>query len=111
MGSCACLFMGHVMLEGLEAVLDSLSRPPGVPTLYGDNSASICLARRQGSWRTRALAIKAAGLRSRLDLGTFVLQFVPTKDQRADGLTKFLSVPLLAASCRQLGLIHVSGNT
>ena len=101
------LAMGHVMLEGVEAVLDSMSKPSGIPTLYGDNSASICLARRRGSWRTRALAIKAVGLRSRLDLATFVLEFVPTKDQRADGLTKFLSVQLLAAACRQLGLIRV----
>ena len=79
----------------------------GVPTLFGDNSASICLAQRQGSWRTRSLSNKAAGLRSRLDLGSFDLQYVGTKEQRADGLTKFLSVQPMAASSRQLGLLRV----
>ena len=101
------LAMGHVMVEGLESLLHSMCIAPGAPTLFGDNSASICLAQRQGSWRTRSLANKAAGLRSRLDLGSFILQYVGTKEQRADGLTKFLSVQLMAASSRQLGLIRV----
>ena len=79
----------------------------GTPTLFGDNSASICLAQRQGSWRTRSLSNKAAGLRSRLDLRSFILLCVGTKEQRADGLTKFLSVQLMAAAARQLGLLRV----
>ena len=98
------LAMGHAMVEGLEAVLHSMCIEPGLPTLFGDSTASICLANRQGSWRTRSLSNKAAGLRSRLDLGSLILSYVGTRQQRAAGLTKFLNVVLMQASARMLGL-------
>ena len=103
----SALAMGLVMIEGLEAVLHSMFIDPGVPTLFGDNNASICLANRQGSWRTRSLSNKAAGLRSRLDLGSIILSYVGTKEQRADGLTKFLNAMLMHVSAQMLGLHRV----
>ena len=89
------------MLEGFESLLSSLFVRSGVATLYGDNSASIFLGHGQGSWRSRAYANRAAGIRSRVKSGDLILSYVGTKEQRADGLTKALSVPLLAV-CRQL---------
>ena len=103
----SALAMGLVMIEGLEAVLHSMFIDPGVPTLFGDNNASICLANRQGSWRTRSLSNKAAGLRSRLDLGSIILSYVGTKEQRADGLTMFLNAMLMHVSAQMLGLHRV----
>ena len=35
------LAKGHAMLEGLGAVLHSMYVDPGVPTIFGDNNASL----------------------------------------------------------------------
>ena len=101
------LAMDHVMIEGMEAVFHSMCVDAGVSTFFGDNNASICLANRQGSWRTRSLSNKAAGVRSRLDLGSLILSYVGTNQQRADGLTKFLNVVIMQASVMMLGLQRV----
>ena len=100
------LALGGVMLEGFEALLASLFVRPGVATLHGDNNASIFLGHGQGSWRSRAYAKRAAGIRSRVKSGDLILEYVGTKEQRADGLTKALSVPLLAVCWQQLGLVR-----
>ena len=96
--------MGGVMLEGFEVLLTSLFQRPGPSTLYGDNSASIYLGHGQGSWRSRAYANRAAGIRSRVKSGDLILAYVGTKEQRADGLTKSLSVPLLSTCRTMFGL-------
>ena len=73
--------------------------------MHGDNSASIFLGHGQGSWRSRAYINRAAGIRSRVKDGSLNLEYVGTKEQRSDGLTKALSVPLLATSRQQLGIV------
>ncbi|CAK0841691.1 unnamed protein product, partial [Prorocentrum cordatum] len=90
------LNVGLLMLEGAEATLCSMGVRLSVPTLWGDNAASLFLARGQGSWRTRALANRAAALRSRLEMGTLDLVKVASEDQRADGLTKVFAAPAMA---------------
>ena len=90
------LNVGLMMLEGAEATLCSMGVRLSVPTLWGDNAASLYLAHGQGSWRTRALANRAAALRSRLEMGTLDFMKVASEDQRADGLTKVFAAPAMA---------------
>ena len=56
--------------------------------LYGDNTAANQLAESRGTWRTRALSIKANAIRTRITRGLLDLKFIDTKRQRGDGLTK-----------------------
>ena len=81
-----------------------------VPTLWGDNAASLCIADGQGSWRTRSLANKAVALRSRLDLGTLELKKVSSEEQRADGLAKVFPAPAMARIRGHFGLTIVAEN-
>ena len=98
------LSMGCVMLEGAEAVLGSMGIRPSLVQMWGDNSASLCIATGQGSWRTRALANRASALRARTQQETLSLGFVGTQDQRADGLTKTFSVQGMQQVRKALGL-------
>ena len=104
----SALALGAIVLEGYEQLLQSLYCRHGVATLWGDNSASIFLGHGQGSWRSRAYANKAAGIKSSVRDGSLILQYVGTKEQRADGLTKALSVPLLAVSRQHYGLDRIA---
>ena len=86
-----------VAMEGLEALLNSMFLEVS-SRLFGDNEASIAMSHGQNSWRTRCLCNRAATLKHRIHAGTLVVTYVSTVDQKADGLTKFLSVPLLNLS-------------
>ena len=90
------LALGGVVLEGVVALLNSMGLQVANATLWGDNAASICLTQGQGSWRTRCLTNRANALRQRVETGDLVVAFVGTKDQRGDGLTKCLPVPMMA---------------
>ncbi|CAK0814311.1 unnamed protein product, partial [Prorocentrum cordatum] len=92
----AALAMGLVMLEGAEASLASMMAQVPLPRMRGDSVASLCLARGQGSWRTRALSNRASALRSRVESETLLLDHVRSNEQRADGPTKIFSVPAMA---------------
>ncbi|CAK0845573.1 unnamed protein product [Prorocentrum cordatum] len=98
------LAMGLVMLEGAEASLASIMVQVPLPRMWGDNVASLCLARGQGSWRTRALTNRASALRSRVESETLLLDHVGSNEQRADGLTKVFSVPAMAWISDHFGL-------
>ena len=96
--------MGVIMLEGAEASLASMMVQVPLPSMWGDNVASLCLARGQGSWRTRALSNRASALRSRVESETLLLDHVGSNEQRADGLTKVFSVPAMARIRDYFGL-------
>ena len=98
------LHIGGIVLEGVKALLESMGLRVVSSTLWGDNAASIFLTQGQGSWKTRCLANRAAGLRSRVESGDLVVSYVGTKDQRADGLTKCLPVPATQRMREQLCL-------
>ena len=98
------LAMGVIMLEGAEASLASMMVQVPLPRMWGDNVASLCLARGQGSWRTRALSNRASALRSRVESETLLLDHVGSNEQRADGLTKVFSVPAMARIRDHFGL-------
>ena len=53
-------------------------------TIFAVNQVSEA----RGAWRTRALSTKVNAIRARIQRGLLDLQFMPTKEQRADGLTK-----------------------
>ena len=91
-------------LEGAEALLVTMFL---IVTchLYGDNEASISMSHGQNSWRSRALCNRSAGLKSRINDGSLTLSYVGTADQKADGLTKFLSVPLLSKARIELRIV------
>ena len=81
------LAMGECMQAAVVTTLESM----GVrchSTLYGDNTAANQVAEARGTWRTRSLSTKVNALRTRVQRGLLELQFVATKEQRADGLTK-----------------------
>ena len=89
------LALGGIVLEGVVALLESMNLRVTKATLWGDNAASICLTQGQGSWRTRCLTNKANALRQRVESGDLIVSFVGTKDQKGDGLTKCLPVPMM----------------
>ncbi|CAK0875407.1 unnamed protein product [Prorocentrum cordatum] len=92
----AALAMGVVMFEGAEASLASMMVQLPLSKMWGGSAASLCLARGQGSWRTRALSNRASALRSRMESETLQLDHVGSNEQRADGLTKVFSVPAMS---------------
>ena len=89
------LATSNLSLEGLEALLHSMFIDV-MSCLYGDNEASIAMSHGQFSWRTRCLTNRAAALKYRIKDGTIALSYMPTSEMKADGLTKFLSVVLMA---------------
>ena len=55
-----------------------------------DNAAAIVLSKGEGSWRTKSAANKVYAIREKVDCGMLEIEYVPTADQCADSLTKFL---------------------
>ena len=55
-----------------------------------DNAAAIVLSEGEGFWRTKSAANKVYAIREKVDCGTLEIEYVPTADQCADSLTKFL---------------------
>ena len=98
--------MGVTMLEGAEATMASIAvgTRGSTPTLWGDNAGSLLIAEGQGSWRTRALANRAAALRSRVGMGTLLLKKVSSEEQRADGLTKVFAAAVMGRIRAHFGL-------
>ena len=91
-------------MQGLENLLHSMFVMFD-SFLFGDNDASIAMAHGQHSWRSRALCNRSAGIKSRIDEGTLNLGYVKTSEQKADGLTNFLSVPLVSRSRMELRIV------
>ena len=100
------LATANLVLEGTEAVVNSMFIDVKT-TLHGDNQASIAMAHGHNSWRTRALCNRSFALKARVADGSLHLVFVGTKDQKGDGLTKFLSVPGMSRSRHALCLVRI----
>ena len=81
------LAMGECMQGAVITTLESMGiRCTSV--LYGDNLAANQVADSRGTWRTRALTTKVHAIQTRVARGLLELRFIPTKEMRADGLTK-----------------------
>ena len=100
------LATANLSLEGTEALLHSM-KVVVTSRMFGDNEASIAMSHGQHSWRTRALCNRSGSLKARIHDGTLTLSHCSTSDMKADGLTKFLSVPLMNASRKNLCLMKV----
>ena len=97
------LSLASLVLEGVVALLASI----GIRSkarLLGDNTASISFTTGQTSWRTRTLSNKAAAIKQRIDAGELAMGHVPTQEMRADVLTKFWGVPLMARMRKMMGI-------
>ena len=100
------LAMGETMNAAVVTTLESM----GVrcqSRLYGDNTAANQVAEARGTWRTRSLTIKVNALRTRIQRGLLDLQFVSTKEQRGDGLTKCGGVVHNKLMREQYGLVQL----
>ena len=77
------------MTVGLITLIEDLGITPeawqGI-----DNQAALSVLQDTSSWRTRHLAIRSAVLRDLVKEGVLKCSHVASKDQLADGLTKFL---------------------
>ena len=98
--------MGALLMEAVEAMFHAML-VDATCVMYGDNTAALCLTHGQGTWRTRALANRAAGIRQRVEDGTLVVDYVRSAEQIADVLTKFLAVPAMSIARQQLTILHV----
>eukprot|EP00971_Amphidinium_carterae_P337302 6474035-Amphidinium_carterae.1 len=70
--------MGAGIVEILKSIKVELTMPLIVKT---DNTAAQMLAQEGCSWRTRHFAVKAAGIREQVQLGSVELQHVPGREQ------------------------------
>ena len=69
-----------------------------------DNQAALRIATERTTWRTRHFQLRAAAIRDYASRGWITLQYVASKDQTADVLTKHLAAPLLSHAQLLLGL-------
>ena len=73
-------------------------------SLWIDNQAALRIATERTSWRTRHFQLRASAIRDYASRGWITLQYVASKDQTTDVLTKHLGVPLLSHAQLLLGL-------
>ena len=78
----------------------------GPTPLYCDNQSAIALAQ-NGKHReaTKHIDIKVLSIREQIKLNELKLLYVPTKEQRADFLTKGLAKLQFSELCRKVGLV------
>jgi len=78
----------------LCGLLKEIGLKSSVPIVYGDNQSAQALSKNGiKSERTKHVAIKYAFIYDEVTKGRVQLQWVPTKDQLADTLTKALGAP------------------
>lgn len=89
-------------LDQLE--LESTSFPQAV-VIFGDNQGAIALAKNpQFHARTKHISIQDHWIRERIDGKETALEYIPTEQQIADGLTKPLSKDRFLSFRAALGL-------
>lgn len=85
-----------------------LCEPEPNITLLGDNESSIKLVQNaEQHSRMKHIDVQHHYIRSLVDDGELVVEWVATKDMLADGLTKALTKDLFKEHRRQLGLEHI----
>ncbi|MDB5911072.1 MAG: hypothetical protein JWP34_5189 [Massilia sp.] len=116
---------GRVMLSSTEAEYYALGkgaqfglwmkglftelRIPSVYTLKGDNQGSIKLSKNpEFHQRTGHIPLEEHFLRDEIEAGRLNIQWVPTEEQLADGLTKILPTKRHAEMLQKLGLQALS---
>jgi len=83
-------------------------RIPAVFTLKGDNQGSIKLARNpEFHQRTGHIPLEEHFLRDEIEAGRIAVEWVPTEEQLADGLTKLLPPASHKEMVRRLGLVDI----
>lgn len=84
-------------VKWLSELLGEIGHKCEVPIVYGDNQSAQALTRNGiKSERTKHIAIKYAFIHDEVDSGRVRLEWIPTREQLADMLTKALSAPLLS---------------
>ena len=94
----------------LRQFLNELGRPLTTPTtVYADNTGAIALAQNPTqSIRSRHIDFQYHYTREKLNDGTIVLEYTPTDEMIADGMTKALAPPKFARFREQLGMKSLS---
>ena len=88
-----------------------LDKPTPHITLLGDNESSISLAQNaEQHSRTKHIDIQHHYLRAMVEDRELVVEWVPTKDMLADGLTKALTKDQFRCHRSQLGLVRLWGS-
>jgi hypothetical protein len=98
----------------LNEITDNLepNRSPTATIIYGDNQGSIALAKNPVFHaRSKHVDVQHHFVREKVASGEVEVQFVPTKDQIADGLTKALPKDSFYAFRRALGIESENGIT
>jgi len=103
----------HALGKGAQAALWLRSlltelRIPATFTLLGDNQGSIKLAKNpEFHQRTGHIPLEEHFLRDEVEAGHITVQWVPTEEQLADGLTKILSIADHKEMVRKLGMVDI----
>ncbi|CCE29311.1 uncharacterized protein CPUR_03004 [Claviceps purpurea 20.1] len=99
LSSCEAEYMGHTQATKeaiwLKRLLgELLNQEPETTTIFGDNQGAIALAKNpQDHARTKHIDIQWHFVREKQIAGEIALEYVPSSDQIADGLTKPLPRP------------------
>jgi aspartate aminotransferase-like enzyme len=96
-------------LKWVQGVLKELEYPTTLPTaLWSDSQSAIALAYGEGyRARTKHIDVRYHYVREALKLGLIDLQYLPTNEMPADGLTKALSGPLWDEFVKANGLQRI----
>ena len=87
-----------------------MGRPLHAPTtIYADNTGAIALAQNPTqSIRSRHIDFQYHYTREKVADSTIALEYIPTDEMIADGMTKALSPPKFARFREQLGMVSLS---
>ena len=94
---------------GIPLLLEEITGIPTVRCLGVDNMPSIhqLKAGLHALWRTRHISIRGARLAEMIDRGEIQLEYTPTDDQPASGLTKALAGQSIEHARSQLGMVRI----
>ena len=99
----------EILADYIKALRESVCLPTPVLRMKCDNAAAIILSTGEGSWKTKSAANKVIAIRELVDAKLLIIDYIPTKDQCADSLTKFMKSGKEQAriNVQHLGLVDV----
>ena len=99
----------EILADYIKALRESVCLPTPVLRMRCDNAAAIILSTGEGSWKTKSTANKVIAIRELVDAKMLMVDYIPTKDQCADSLTKFMKSGKEQAriNVQHLGLVDV----